>query len=84
MAAKIIGQNHKVISYEVTNKHDVTYKRFVVEDIVVTANRRYVNEAIAAVGREWSKVYNYLSDHLGDGGFDEDYALHRTIERMTY
>lgn len=84
MPAKIIGQNHTVVPYEVNGR-----KRYVVETIEQTANRKIVNEAIAAVGREWSAVYNWIDEWLSSdisGGIplERDKPLCKCIESMTY
>ena len=75
MGAKIIGQNHDVITYEVNGR-----KRYIIEDIEETNNRAIVNMSVERVGRRWEDVFNDL-----DGmGALPDPALESTIERMTY
>ena len=76
MKAKIVGQNHKVIPYEVNGR-----KRYVIEDIQQTARRVIVNKAVAVVGRKWEDVYNYLDEQAD---IPMSSQLEKTIERMTY
>ena len=81
MGAKIIGQNHDVITYEVNGR-----KRYIVEDIPVTANRRLVNSVVSIVGRKWEDVVNYLDELDSRYGHKPKMtpALENTIEHMTY
>ena len=93
MSAKIIGQNHTVISYQLNGR-----KRFIVETVkdtdvnkygvFTTVNRQIVNDAVYHVGREWSEVYNHIDEWLSnkDGGLklSDDNALCNCIESMTY
>jgi hypothetical protein len=79
MKAKILGQNHSVVTYELNGR-----KRYIVEDIEESLNRSIVNDAVRAVGtREWSAVYNHIEEWVGDD-LDEDKALQRCIDKMTY
>ncbi len=74
--ARILGQNHSVITYELNGR-----KRHIVEDIPQTNNRKMVNLAIRHVNsRDWAKVTNYIDSQ---GGLP-DPAVERTIESMTY
>ena len=75
MSAKIIGQNHTVVNYEVNGR-----TRHIVETIPLTNNRAIVNMAVLAVGRSWADVTNYLDRN----GALPDQALERTIDSMTY
>jgi hypothetical protein len=84
MSAKIIGQNHTVTPYLYNGR-----KRFIVEDVTVTNNRRVVNNVIREVGRKWEDVYNYIDSRRWTCGLEVDApemppALAREIERMTY
>ncbi|MHA2402431.1 MAG: hypothetical protein ACXADH_05510 [Candidatus Kariarchaeaceae archaeon] len=81
MAAKIIGQNHKVITFEVNGK-----RRYIIEDIPTSFNRRWVNSVIAKVGRTWSAVYNALdAEIIRNGGDWSDFpGLENTVTKMTY
>jgi hypothetical protein len=84
MKAKIIGQNHSIIPYEVNGR-----KRYVIEDIEQTNSRMIVNNAIKEVGREWSKVYNWIDEWLSSdtsGGLrlEHDKQLLKAIASMTY
>ena len=81
MPAKIIGQNHNVIPYEVNGR-----KRYVVEDVQITTNREIVNEAVSKVGRMWEDVYNHIDSWLDGSGrqLADDTALCNCIENMTY
>jgi len=75
MRATIIGQNHKVTTYEVNGR-----KRYIIEDIPVTTNRMIVNVAIEECNsRQWATVYNHL-----DANHYIDKALNRAIDSMTY
>ena len=76
MKAVIIGQNHKVTTYEVNGR-----KRYIIEDIPRTVNRQIVNGAIEECNsREWATVYNHLDKH----GFMEFGGMDRTVNSMTY
>jgi hypothetical protein len=85
MTCKIIGQNHSVTTYLLNGR-----KRFIVDDIEVTNNRRVVNNVIREIGsREWSKVYNYIDDRLqfdlfGYKAKPMTKGMETTIDSMTY
>jgi hypothetical protein len=81
MPAKIIGQNHKVTTYELNGR-----KRHIVENIPKTFNRLWVNRAVAAVGRNWNDVYNWLDNEIqrNGGSWDDFPGLHTAVDNMTY
>jgi hypothetical protein len=91
MNARIIAQDHNVIPYEVNGR-----KRFIIEEKPnLGINHRIVNLAIAITGsREWTTVYNFLDNRLGefieygDNGQripdDMTNALESAINRLTY
>jgi hypothetical protein len=76
MTCKIIGQNHSVTTYLLNGR-----KRFIVDDIKVTNNRRVVNNVVREVGRKWADVYNFIDSRL-EG--DMTTGLNNTINDMTY
>ena len=77
MKAKVIGQNHSIIPYEVNGR-----KRYVIEDIPLTTNRAIVNEAVETIGsREWFLVYNEVDKHYD---IDRFRGLENAINDMTY
>ena len=75
MKAIIIGQNHSITTYQVNGK-----KRYIIEDIPQTSNRRIVNDAIRGCGsRAWADVTNEIDKH-----YNIDSGIERAIDRMTY
>jgi len=75
MKATIIGQNHKVTTYEVNGR-----KRYIIEDIPLTQYRRKINAVVKVVGRKWEDVVNYLDSD----GYTCAGAFEKTIDSMTY
>ena len=76
MKAKIIGQNHKVITYLLNGR-----KRFIVDPIPITNNRRVVNNVVREVGRQWADVFNFVDSRTTG---DIPIGLNKVIDDMTY
>lgn len=81
MSAKIIAQNHNVISYELNGR-----KRFIVEqnDNAESFYYRIVSESIQRVGRDWVLVTNDLDDYSCTLPACEAKQLNSWIAKLTY